>query len=270
MPRRRRAPVTRAGPPSSPRRPCRTLTPCRLCSLVRTRQQWLERLYTNWRQTSGLRRILGPRGKLRPPSGDEHHTPFADCGADRRAALCTSSDRIEITSATIAGFGHPDCPGHPVSLPPSETGPLWLIANHPRTHLHSELNAADVSRAGKVAGREAIRLKPHDAVARGITTGDLVRVFNTCGACLASAVVDDATRPGRRAAPDRRLVRPGRGPPHRPALRPQQSHGSRRRRPLLASVPALRRSARRRRRRTLHRPRLPSPGLAATVRKGQR
>ncbi|GHG03479.1 MULTISPECIES: molybdopterin dinucleotide binding domain-containing protein [Amycolatopsis] len=47
-----------------------------------------------------------------------------------------------------------------------------------------------------VAGHERIRLNPADAAARGITTGDVVRIFNARGACLARAVLDDGLRPG--------------------------------------------------------------------------
>ena len=43
-------------------------------------------------------------------------------------------------------------------------------------------------------GREPIRMHPQDAVRRGLTAGDVVRVFNDRGACLAGLVVDDALR----------------------------------------------------------------------------
>ena len=49
---------------------------------------------------------------------------------------------------------------------------------------------------GKVAGREAIAINPADAKARGIGDGDVVRVFNARGACLAGAIVTDTMRPG--------------------------------------------------------------------------
>ena len=39
-------------------------------------------------------------------------------------------------------------------------------------------------------------LNPNDAKARGIGSGDLVRVFNNRGACLCGAVIDDHVRPG--------------------------------------------------------------------------
>jgi biotin/methionine sulfoxide reductase len=71
-----------------------------------------------------------------------------------------------------------------------------LIANQPSTRLHSQLDVGPVSRAGKVAGREALRLHPADAAARGIAAGDVVRVFNDRGACLAGAVLTPDVRRG--------------------------------------------------------------------------
>jgi biotin/methionine sulfoxide reductase len=52
-----------------------------------------------------------------------------------------------------------------------------------------------VSRAQKVAAREPIRLNPTDAAARGIGDGDIVRVFNGRGACLAGAMLDPGVMP---------------------------------------------------------------------------
>ncbi|MEA5362464.1 molybdopterin-dependent oxidoreductase [Amycolatopsis sp., V23-08] len=165
----------------------------------RSPREWLEHLYEEWRVSSGAPPFaeFWAAGELRLPPGPTHHTLLADFRADPDVhPLKTPSGRIEITSAVVAGFGYDDCPGHPVWLPPKETGPLRLIANQPRTRLHSQLDGGAVSRAGKVAGREAIRLNPADAAARGIGPGDVVRVFNARGACLAGAVLDDAVRPG--------------------------------------------------------------------------
>jgi len=47
-----------------------------------------------------------------------------------------------------------------------------------------------------VQGREPIWLNPADAAARGIADGDVVRVYNERGSCLAGAVVTDAVRAG--------------------------------------------------------------------------
>ena len=49
---------------------------------------------------------------------------------------------------------------------------------------------------GKVAGREAVAINPEDAKRRGITEGDVLRVYNARGSCLAGAVLTDAVRPG--------------------------------------------------------------------------
>jgi biotin/methionine sulfoxide reductase len=41
-----------------------------------------------------------------------------------------------------------------------------------------------------------LRIHPHDAGQRGIKDGDIMRVYNERGACLAGAVVSEAVRPG--------------------------------------------------------------------------
>jgi biotin/methionine sulfoxide reductase len=114
--------------------------------------------------------------------------------------LRTPSGKIEIASETIGGFGYTDCPSHPAWLAPAEwlgsslveRWPLHLVTHQPADRLHSQMDPASVSRGNKVHGREQIRIHPQDADKRGIKTGDIVRVFNDRGACLAAAHVDDA------------------------------------------------------------------------------
>ena len=121
-----------------------------------------------------------------------------------RAPLPTPSGRIEIASERIAGFGYEDCSGHPVWLSPSEGAsspraerfPLQLIANQPATRLHSQLDFGATSLASKIKDREPARIHPQDAAARDIADGDVVRLYNDRGACLAGAVLSDALRPG--------------------------------------------------------------------------
>ncbi len=116
----------------------------------------------------------------------------------------TPSGKIEIASATIAGFGYDDCPGHPAWLPPADDAgsaeavrfPLQLVANQPATRLHSQLDFGATSVASKIQGREPVRIHPQDAAARGIADGDIVRLYNERGACLAGAVLSEALRPG--------------------------------------------------------------------------
>jgi biotin/methionine sulfoxide reductase len=73
--------------------------------------------------------------------------------------------------------------------------PLHLVANNPTARLHSQLDVGAFSQSTKVNGREPIRIHPSDAAARGIVTGDVVRVFNGRGTCLAGAVVTETVRP---------------------------------------------------------------------------
>ena len=58
------------------------------------------------------------------------------------------------------------------------------------------MDGGPVSARGKVAGREAVLINPLDAASRGIAGGDVVRVYNARGACLAGAIITDAVRPG--------------------------------------------------------------------------
>ena len=118
--------------------------------------------------------------------------------------LNTPSGKVELFSETIAGFGYDDCPGHPVWLAPKEwlgapearRFPLHLLSFQPATRLHGQLDQGRVSLASKVAGREPILIGPEDAAARGLADGDVVRVFNDRGACLAGVVVSEGIVPG--------------------------------------------------------------------------
>lgn len=121
-----------------------------------------------------------------------------------KAALKTPSGRIEIFSETIDGFGYDDCAGHPTWMEPvewlgsekAERHPLHLISNQPLRRMHSQLDFGGPSQGTKVADREPVWIHPDDAAARGIGDGDVVRVFNDRGACLAGAVVSDRVRSG--------------------------------------------------------------------------
>ena len=71
-----------------------------------------------------------------------------------------------------------------------------LVANQPSTRLHSPLDFGRHSAEGKQRGREVAHLHPDDAASRGISDGDIVRIFNERGACLASVRVTDGIRRG--------------------------------------------------------------------------
>jgi len=176
----------------------------------RSAAEWLRHLYDGWRD--GFDGPAPPpdfetfwaMGRLELPR-DEGQVLFAGFRQDPDAApLKTPSGRIELFSETIAGFGLDDCPGHPAWMPKLESPaspdarrhPLLMVANNPRTRLHSQLDGGGFSQASKVAGREPVRLHPEDAAARDIRAGDVVRIFNGRGSCLAGAVLDDGIRRG--------------------------------------------------------------------------
>jgi biotin/methionine sulfoxide reductase len=137
--------------------------------------------------------------------GETDQVFLADFRADPEAnRLRTPSGRIELFSDTIAGYGYDDCGGHPRWYEPFERlgtevaqrWPLHLVTNQPRSRLHSQYDHGPLSQRHKVAGREPIRVNPEDAAIRGIADGDVVRVFNDRGACLAGAVLSDAVARG--------------------------------------------------------------------------
>jgi len=175
----------------------------------RDEMAWLRHLYDGWRVAASLSSAppfdeFWAAGFLELPEGDEDLVLFKQFRADpERAPLGTPSGKIEIFSATIDGFGYEDCPGHPTWLEPTEwlgaelagRFPLHLVANNPTARLHSQLDVGGFSQSTKVHGREPIRVHPADAAARGIQSGDTVRVFNDRGSCLAGAVVTDTVRP---------------------------------------------------------------------------
>ncbi|MEQ9335377.1 molybdopterin guanine dinucleotide-containing S/N-oxide reductase [Thalassobaculum sp.] len=174
----------------------------------RTVMEWLAYLYEPTRRALAEAGAEAPsfeefweRGELALPQEPDDGGILRSFRTDPEASpLTTPSGRIEIFSETIAGFGYDDCPGHPVFMAsteqPSAAAPLWLVANQPATRLHSQLDFGAHSQSRKVGGREVVRLHPDDAAARGIAGGDVVRVFNGRGACLAAAELTDALMPG--------------------------------------------------------------------------
>jgi biotin/methionine sulfoxide reductase len=135
---------------------------------------------------------------------DESKVLFADFRADPSGApLTTPSGRVELYSETIASFGYDTCAGHPTWFNRQEwlgseragQFPLLMIANNPKTRLHSQLDIGEFSQASKVQGREPIRMHPDDARRRGLSDGDVVRVYNDRGSFLAGLVVSDDLRP---------------------------------------------------------------------------
>ena len=174
----------------------------------RSVRQWLEHLYEPTREGLAAKGLPAPsfsefwagKGCLLPQQPDDGGYLRAFRDDPDASLLPTPSGRLEIYSETIASFGEADCPGHPTWLGPvyvpDGTTPYVLIANQPRTRLHSQLDFGGHSGASKRRGREVATMHRDDAALRGISEGDIVRLFNERGACLASVTLTDGIRRG--------------------------------------------------------------------------
>lgn len=177
----------------------------------RTSEQWQQWLYEQSRESAAKSDVAIPSlaelkckqwHKIDTLSGS--NVMLADFRTDPDAnPLATPSGKIELYSTTIEKFGYDDCAAHPCWFEPAEwlgsndkSYPLHLISNQPANKLHSQLDHGAHSRSGKIEGREPVMMNSVDASAREINHDDLVRLFNTRGACLAVAQISDEIRPG--------------------------------------------------------------------------
>jgi biotin/methionine sulfoxide reductase len=178
----------------------------------RSEMDWVRHLYGRWRDKLRTNQAAIPdfdgfwkEGFLELPRRADDYIIFGEFRADpEKHRLATPSGKIELYSERIAGFGYDDCPPHPTWLEPAEWlgaastnfYPLHLISSQPRYRLHSQMDCGPISAQGKVADREAVAINPADAASRGIADGDVVRLHNDRGACLAGAVLTDSVSPG--------------------------------------------------------------------------
>ena len=166
----------------------------------RSPEEWIVHMYEEYRQRTELAELPDYRQflKLGRIELQQQSVPTVLLSDFRRkperSPLPTPSGKIELFSQTIDDFALRDCPGQATWLEPIEwlkspkaaKFPLHLLSQEPRNRLHSQLDHSAHSRMGK-KDREPILLRQGDAQARGIADGDIVRVFNDRGACLASA-----------------------------------------------------------------------------------
>jgi biotin/methionine sulfoxide reductase len=168
---------------------------------------WLRRIYDSAQKRLAERGIATPPferfwsdGYITVPEPSAPLTPLAAFRADPVAhKLATPSGKIELYSQTIADFGYDDVLGHAAWREPREwlgaalaaRFPLHLVSTQPADKLHGQMDGSAESQRAKVAGRGELLMNPVDAGARGIASGDVVRVFNDRGATLAGLRVTD-------------------------------------------------------------------------------
>ena len=174
----------------------------------RSSREWLEHLYEKTRIAIEDRGTAAPdfgtfwagAGIQLPMAPDDGGLMRAFRNDPDGAPLRTPSGRIEIFSTRIDSFKEADFPGHPVwrgpAAVPQADAPLILVANQPSTRLHSQLDFGAHSDRAKHRGREVALMHSSDADERGIREGDIVRLHNARGSCLAGVRISDNIRQG--------------------------------------------------------------------------
>ena len=174
----------------------------------RSAREWLRHLYGSTREALETRGHPAPDFETFWEQGELRLPQLEDDGGMLRAfrndptgnPLATPDGKIQVSSALIRSFQYEDCPGHPVWLqptePPTAQYPLHMISNQPASRLHSQLDFGAHSQSTKRHGREVCTMHPVTAKERNIVDGDLVRLFNARGACIAAARLSENILPG--------------------------------------------------------------------------
>jgi len=113
----------------------------------------------------------------------------------------TPSGKIEIYSEQIASMNKPDLPPIPKYIEPREGPtdpkiskyPLQLISKHIKRRAHSQFETIPWLRELEP---HALEINTEDARSRGISSGDLIRVFNDRGEIIVCAKVTERIMPG--------------------------------------------------------------------------
>jgi anaerobic selenocysteine-containing dehydrogenase len=118
-------------------------------------------------------------------------TPFA------QGNFPTPSGKCEFFSERLAAQGQDGLPNHLAnheSVSSSAAFPLAMISPPARNFLNSSF--VNVKSLRDIEGEPVLEMHPQDAQARGIASGDTVRVFNGRGAHCCKARVGERARPG--------------------------------------------------------------------------
>lgn len=140
-------------------------------------------------------------GRFDIPDAAEARIALAEFAAAARSCLlATETGRITLTNATIGAMRLPSCPAHPTWIEPRECltrahpDELHLVSGQPDTRLHSQNDRGAEALADKVAGREAASFHPDTAKKLSLAEGDIVRLYNDRGACLAGVRLSNGLR----------------------------------------------------------------------------
>jgi len=170
----------------------------------RSVMEWLEALYDSSDVPLSFDEFW-EQGRYEFETNDEPKTAWSSFREDPEAnPLGTDSGKIEVYSEALAEMDLDDCPATPKFLeqdeylgsPKAEEYPLHVQNPHPKYRLHSQPdNAAFLRKWSKVNGKEPVWIHPDTAAERGISDGDVVRVYNDRGETLGGAKITKRVRP---------------------------------------------------------------------------
>lgn len=169
---------------------------------------WLRDL---WAKAEGVAKSVGVSlpdfdsfartGRFDVPDASEDRIALEDFVRDStHTRLETESGKITLFNSTIAVAHISGCPGHPKWIEPAESllsakdDELHLISGQPDTRLHAQNDRGSEALNDKIEGREPAYLHPAAAAKRGLGEGDIIRIWNSRGACLAGLRHDPLIR----------------------------------------------------------------------------
>ena len=174
--------------------------------------EWIEHLYNDFQvfmeksgtQCPSLDELKDKSWITLPVAGKEFaSTPFQEFRKNpEESPLQTPSGKIEIFSKKIDSFGYSECPGHPIWIEPdewlgsslTEDFPYHLVSPQPNDKLHSQLECAIADIPDKRPS--PLMINQEDAKELNVKSGDIIRVYNMRGSCLARAQISDEIKVG--------------------------------------------------------------------------
>ena len=183
----------------------------------RNDDEWIEHLYNEFQvfmeksgtQCPSLDELKDKSWITLPVAGKEFASkPFQEFRKNpEESPLQTPSGKIEIFSEKIDSFGYSECPGHPIWIEPdewlgsnlTENFPYHLVSPQPNDKLHSQLECAiaDIPNERPTP----IMINQEDAKELNVKSGNIVRIYNLRGSCLARAQISDEIKKGVMSLP---------------------------------------------------------------------
>ena len=174
--------------------------------------EWIEHLYNEFQvfmeksgtQCPSLDELKDKSWITLPVAGKQFASkPFQEFRKNpEESPLQTPSGKIEIFSEKIDSFGYSECPGHPIWIEPdewlgsnlTENFPYHLVSPQPNDKLHSQLECAiaDIPNERPTP----IMINQEDAKELNVKSGNIVRIYNMRGSCLARAQISDEIKKG--------------------------------------------------------------------------